>query len=99
MTNCKVWMDYWLLLALVTVVLTEIILAVKYARENGLPFFGICLGMQMSVIEFARNQLGLPQAHSTEMDPATPDPVIDLMEGQKAINQQRGHHAIGRLSM
>jgi len=71
------------------------ILAVKYARENGLPFFGICLGMQMSVIEFARNQLGLPQAHSTEMDPATPDPVIDLMEGQKAITNKGGTMRLG----
>lgn len=71
------------------------ILAVKYARENGLPFFGICLGMQMSVIEFARNQLGLAQAHSTEMDPATPDPVIDLMEGQKAIANKGGTMRLG----
>ena len=71
------------------------ILAVKYARENGLPFFGICLGMQMSVIEFARNQLGLSQAHSTEMDPATPDPVIDLMEGQKAITKKGGTMRLG----
>ena len=71
------------------------ILAVKYARENGLPFFGICLGMQMSVIEFARNQLGLAQAHSTEMDPATPDPVIDLMEGQKAITKKGGTMRLG----
>ena len=71
------------------------ILAVKYARGNGLPFFGICLGMQMSVIEFARNQLGLPKAHSTEMDPATPDPVIDLMEGQKAITKKGGTMRLG----
>jgi len=71
------------------------ILAVKYARENGLPFFGICLGMQMSVIEFARNQLGLPNAHSTEMDPATPDPVIDLMEEQKAITKKGGTMRLG----
>src|SRR5215212_9917532 len=56
------------------------ILAVKYAREHGLPFFGICLGMQMAVIEFARNVLGMPHAHSTEMDPQTSEPVIDLME-------------------
>jgi len=61
------------------------ILAVKYARENGLPFFGICLGMQMSVIEFARHRLGLTNAHSTEMDPSTPEPVIDLMEGQRQL--------------
>lgn len=71
------------------------ILAVKYARENGLPFFGICLGMQMSVIEFARNELGLPKAHSTEMDPTTPDPVIDLMEGQKAITKKGGTMRLG----
>jgi CTP synthase len=71
------------------------ILAVKYARENGLPFFGICLGMQMSVIEFARNQLGLPTAHSTEMDPGTADPVIDLMEGQKTITNKGGTMRLG----
>ena len=71
------------------------ILAVKYARENGLPFFGICLGMQMSVIEFARNQLGLSSAHSTEMDPGTSDPVIDLMEGQKTITNKGGTMRLG----
>lgn len=59
------------------------IVAVKYARENGLPFFGICLGMQMAAIEFARNVLGLKDAHSTEMDPDTKEPVIDLMDEQK----------------
>jgi CTP synthase len=66
------------------------IVAVKYARQNGLPFFGICLGMQMAVIEFARNVLGLKDAHSTEMDPETNDPVIDLMEEQKKITS-KGH--------
>ncbi|MBI5856872.1 MAG: CTP synthase [Sphingobacteriales bacterium] len=66
------------------------IVAVKYARENGLPFFGICLGMQMAVIEFARNVLGLKAAHSTEMNPETKDPVIDLMEEQKKITS-KGH--------
>ncbi len=71
------------------------ILAVKYARENGLPFFGICLGMQMSVIEFARNKVGLSNAHSTEMDPNTPDPVIDLMEGQKTITNKGGTMRLG----
>lgn len=71
------------------------ILAVKYARENDLPFFGICLGMQMSVIEFARHKLGLIQAHSTEMDPATPDPVIDLMEGQKSVTNKGGTMRLG----
>src|SRR5664279_1789716 len=56
------------------------IIAVKHARENGLPFFGICLGMQMAVIEFARNVLGWSDAHSTEMNVNTEHPVIDLME-------------------
>ena len=71
------------------------ILAVQYARENGLPFFGICLGMQMSVIEFSRNVLKLPHAHSTEMDPNTSDPVIDLMEGQKTITSKGGTMRLG----
>ena len=64
------------------------IMAVKYARERGLPFFGICLGMQMAVIEFARNVMGLKDANSTEMDPNTKDPVIDLMEEQKEITSK-----------
>ena len=71
------------------------ILAVQYARENGLPFFGICLGMQMSVIEFSRNVLKLPHAHSTEMDQHTADPVIDLMEGQKTITSKGGTMRLG----
>lgn len=71
------------------------IVAVKYARENGLPFFGICLGMQMAVIEFARNVLGLKNAHSTEMDPHTTDPVIDLMEEQNAITIKGGTMRLG----
>ncbi len=71
------------------------IMAVKYAREKGLPFFGICLGMQMSVIEFARNVLHLPKAHSTEMDEHTPDPVIDLMEGQKTVTNKGGTMRLG----
>lgn len=71
------------------------IIAVKYARENGLPFFGICLGMQMAVIEFARNILGLPDAHSTEMDMKTPDPVIDMMEEQKKITMMGGTMRLG----
>ena len=71
------------------------ILAVQYARENGMPFFGICLGMQMSVIEFSRNVLKLPKAHSTEMDQNTPDPVIDLMEGQKSITSKGGTMRLG----
>jgi CTP synthase len=71
------------------------ILAVQYARENNLPFFGICLGMQMSVIEFARNVAGIKGAHSTEMDPNTPDPVIDLMEEQKSITNKGGTMRLG----
>ena len=71
------------------------IIAVKYARENKLPFFGICLGMQMAVIEFARNVLGLTDAHSTEMDADTPDPVIDLMEDQKKITAKGGTMRLG----
>ena len=60
------------------------IVAIRYARENGLPFFGICLGMQMCVVEFARNVLGLSDAVSTAVNPATSNPVIDLMEDQKS---------------
>ena len=71
------------------------IVAVKYARENGLPFFGICLGMQMAVIEFARNVLGLENAHSTEMDPNTPQPVINMMEEQKKITKMGGTMRLG----
>lgn len=71
------------------------ITAVKYARENGLPFFGICLGMQMAVIEFARNVLHLKDAHSTEMNAQTPDPVIDLMEVQKKITVKGGTMRLG----
>jgi CTP synthase len=71
------------------------ILAVQYAREKGLPFFGICLGMQMSVIEYARNVLKLSHAHSTEMDADTQDPVIDLMEGQKSVTSKGGTMRLG----
>ena len=71
------------------------ILSVKYARESGLPFFGICLGMQMAVIEFARNVLGMAEAHSTEMNPHTPFPVIDLMEEQKKITAKGGTMRLG----
>ncbi|MEO5945710.1 MAG: CTP synthase [Chitinophagaceae bacterium] len=71
------------------------IVAVKYAREKGLPFFGICLGMQMAVIEFARNVLGLKNAHSTEMDPHTTEPVIDLMEEQNTVTIKGGTMRLG----
>lgn len=62
------------------------IAAIKYARENGIPFLGLCLGMQMAVIEFARNVLGHANAHSTEVDESVQDPVICLMEGQNLKN-------------
>ncbi len=71
------------------------VVAVKYARENGLPFFGICLGMQMAAIEFARNVLGLKEAHSTEMNPDTSEPVIDLMDEQKKVTAKGGTMRLG----
>ena len=71
------------------------IVAVQYAREKKLPFFGICLGMQMAAIEFARNVLNLKDAHSTEMDENTSNPVIDLMEEQKAITTKGGTMRLG----
>jgi CTP synthase len=71
------------------------IIAVRYARENRLPFFGICLGMQMAVIEFARHVLGWKDAHSTEMDVHTPYPVIDLMEEQKKVTIKGGTMRLG----
>ncbi|MBK9070865.1 MAG: CTP synthase [Myxococcales bacterium] len=61
------------------------ILAVQYARENKIPFFGICLGMQMAVVEFARNVCGLAGANSTEMAPQTPHPVVDIMHDQRGL--------------
>ena len=71
------------------------IVAVKYARENNLPFFGICLGMQMAAIEFARNVLDLKDAHSTEMDAHTSNPVIDLMDEQKKVTAKGGTMRLG----
>jgi CTP synthase len=71
------------------------ILAAKYAREKNIPFFGVCLGMQCAVIEFARNVLGLEKAHSTEMQLKTPYPVIDLMEVQKGITEKGGTMRLG----
>lgn len=71
------------------------IIAVKYAREHGLPFFGICLGMQMAVIEYGRNVLGLTDAHSTEMDTKTAHPVINMMEEQKKIKMMGGTMRLG----
>lgn len=71
------------------------ILAAKYARENNVPYLGICLGMQVAVIEFARNVLNLEDADSTEMSPKTPYPVIDLMEQQKGITDYGGTMRLG----
>ncbi|MGI8636413.1 MAG: CTP synthase [Segetibacter sp.] len=71
------------------------IVAVRYSREKGLPFFGICLGMQMAVIEFGRNVLGLADAHSTEMDAHSQNPVINMMEEQKKITKMGGTMRLG----
>lgn len=71
------------------------IATVQYAREHQLPFFGICLGMQMAVIEYARNVLHLAEANSTEMNPDTPHPVIDLMESQKNVTEKGGTMRLG----
>jgi CTP synthase len=71
------------------------ITAVRFARESGLPFFGICLGMQMAVIEFGRTVLGIKDAHSTEMEPETSGAVIDLMEEQKSVTTKGGTMRLG----
>ena len=71
------------------------IAAVQYARENGVPFLGICLGMQMAVVEYARHVLGLTGAHTIEVDPATPYPVIDLMPDQQQIDEKGGTMRLG----
>ncbi|MCC7223814.1 MAG: CTP synthase [Chitinophagales bacterium] len=72
------------------------ICAIRHAREQKMPFLGICLGMQCAVIEFARNVLHLPAADSTEMNPDTPDPVIDKMEEQKRITQLGATMRLGK---
>ena len=69
--------------------------AIRYVREHKIPFFGICLGMQMAVIEFSRNVLNLQQANSSEMDELTPFPVIDLMEAQKLVTKMGGTMRLG----
>jgi CTP synthase len=71
------------------------ILAVQYARENHVPFLGICFGMQMAVVEFARNVCGLAGANSTEVDPDTPHPTIDLMASQKGLDRKGGTMRLG----
>ena len=68
---------------------------IQYARTRGIPFFGICLGMQCAVIEFARNVVGLENAHSTEIKEYTPHPVIDLMAEQKSIQNMGGTMRLG----
>ncbi|WLR50742.1 CTP synthase [Bacillus tianshenii] len=69
--------------------------AIRYARENKVPFLGICLGMQLASIEFARNMLGLKGAHSAEIDPLTPYPVIDLLPEQKDVEDLGGTLRLG----
>jgi CTP synthase len=71
------------------------IAAVRYARENKVPFFGICFGMQMAVIEYARHVCELAKANSSEVDPKTPHPVIDLMNAQRDITQKGGTMRLG----
>jgi CTP synthase len=69
--------------------------AVRYARERKVPFFGICLGLQMAVVEFARDVLGLANANSVEFDERTPHPVISLMESQVPIQDKGGTMRLG----
>ncbi len=69
--------------------------AASYARENGIPCLGLCLGLQVMTIEYARNVLGLDNAHSSEFDPRTPWPVIDLMESQRGITDKGGTMRLG----
>ena len=71
------------------------ILAAKYARENGIPYLGLCLGMQIAVIEFSRNVLGLADANSSEFDEMTQHPVINLMESQKETKNKGGTMRLG----
>ena len=71
------------------------IAAVRYVRENNIPFFGICLGMQVAVVEYARNVLGLLDANSTEMDALTPNPVVAMMEEQKNVTLKGGTMRLG----
>src|SRR5690606_28384658 len=69
--------------------------AIRFAREQHIPFFGICLGMQCAVIEFGRHVLGLEEANSQEMDPETPHPVIHLMDDQKDLEEMGGTMRLG----
>ena len=72
------------------------IIAARFARERKIPFYGLCLGMQITVIEFARHVLGLKEAHSTEFNPQTPNPVIHLMESQKSVVTKGGTMRLGQ---
>jgi CTP synthase len=69
--------------------------AAGYARRHNIPYLGLCLGMQIAVVEFARNVLGLTKAHSTEFDPDTPDPVISLMDDQQHAVRLGGTMRLG----
>lgn len=71
------------------------VLTAKYCRENKIPYFGLCLGMQILVVEFARNVLGLKNAHSTEVHPHTPEPVISMLSEQKGIQDLGGTMRLG----
>jgi CTP synthase len=69
--------------------------AIRFARESGIPYLGLCLGLQCAVVEFARNVCGLPEANSSEFDPATPDPVIDLLPEQEGVEDMGGTMRLG----
>ncbi|HET6312558.1 MAG TPA: CTP synthase, partial [Chloroflexia bacterium] len=71
------------------------VIAAQYARENNIPYLGLCYGLQMAVIEFARNVLGLPGAFTTEIDSRCPDPVIDIMPDQRDIADMGGTMRLG----
>jgi CTP synthase len=71
------------------------IAAAQFARENGVPCLGLCLGLQMMTVDFARNVCGLDRANSTEMDPQTPHPVIDLMDSQRDVRDMGGTQRLG----
>ena len=72
-------------------------MAAKYARENKIPYLGLCFGMQMATIEFARNVCGLKDAHTTEINQNTKNPVVIMLEGQKKLLEQKQYGASMRL--
>jgi len=73
------------------------IIAAQYARENKVPYFGLCLGMQIATIEYARNVLKLDKAHSTEFNPDTPHPVIALLDAQRKVTKKGGTMRLGAM--